>query len=420
MVSPLGIFYSLVLENGSIPAFEEALEREGLAGEFAYFDQGYTYAASAVETMRENAKALLVISLLIWLVVLLFFVFFYVLRTQKDSAILRTLGASKTQAFAYSMLGIAIIVLVSGCAGGIIGLMVYEQAANAAFETALQQNQANMAFSDLVLHDTGEWFTIIKAFDVVVSAAILQCLGVLCVAGAEMAADLQRGPDGLARIEMSVKNPYNIGGSGHTQTALAVIGEYDGEGDTLYCPYNTVTALGQEMDGAYEYASRLTFAIGDNRQLPQFKDAAAVFSDAGRESNYTLRIHDSNFYEAVSAVEKNGRLLQLFQPVLFCLCAVIGFMASLLSMRGRKKEIVILRCLGVGSAAVFHMAMLEQLILSVFGVAVGIGLYGLVGKTWHLYPAEMLIGLLCYWTGTIAALAKIVRGDILAMLKVEE
>lgn len=243
----------------------------------------------------------------------------------------------------------------------------------------------------------------------------------VCVASAEMAADLPRGPGGLPRIEMSVKNPYNIGGSGYTQVDFVVIGEHAGEGGALYCPYNTVTALGREMDGAREYASRLTFAIGDNTQLPRFKEAAAaVFSETGQESNHTLRIHDSNFYEVVSAIEKSSGLLKIFQPILFCLCAVIGFMASLLSMRGRKREIVILRCLGLGKTNVFHMAMLEQLILSIFGVAVGIVLYGIVRQVWHLYVAEILICLLCYWTGTMAALAKIVRGDVLAMLKVEE
>lgn len=243
----------------------------------------------------------------------------------------------------------------------------------------------------------------------------------VCIVSREMASSLQRGSDGMAWIGMNVKNPYNIGGAGFVKACFAVIGEYDGEGDTLYCPYAAATDLGHEIGSAYDYASRLTFIIRDNYQLPQFKKvAAAIFSKMEYGSGHTLLIHDSNFYEAVSAVEKNIGLLQIFKPLLLCLCAVIGFMASLLSVRGRKKEIVILRCLGIGKGSVFQIIMLEQLFLSILGVVAGIVLYGFAQQTWRLYMVESILCLACYWIGMTVAFTQVVKGDLLIMLKAGE
>lgn len=189
---PLGVFYSLILENGSIQAFEETMTNEGLGGEFAYYDQGFSNVTGTIEKMRKNAMFLLSISGLVWLTMLFFFILFYVLKSQTNIAILRALGASKMQAFAYEMLGVAIITLAAGCIGGGIGLAVYDHAANVALKAALQQNQVNLSYSDLVLGNTSDWFTFTKSFAAVTWASVLQCIGVLSTAAVCCAVQTQK------------------------------------------------------------------------------------------------------------------------------------------------------------------------------------------------------------------------------------
>lgn len=117
------------LQNGSIGAFKQAVEKMGLTdfqvGEyeiiFNYFDQGYSKIKPSLDEMNHNAILLLSLSVVLLLTTVILLAFLFSQHYKHSVGILRMLGGSKKQAFAAVLLCAAAVVLTGSILGAAIG-----------------------------------------------------------------------------------------------------------------------------------------------------------------------------------------------------------------------------------------------------------------------------------------------------------
>ena len=121
---------SILLKNGSIDQFKDAVKKAGLSepktGQyqliFNYFDQGYDKIKPGLMEMHRNAKTLLGLSSVLMLVTMILMSFLFSRQHKHSAGILRMLGGGKKQAFAAILACGAMIVLVSGIVGMVLGV----------------------------------------------------------------------------------------------------------------------------------------------------------------------------------------------------------------------------------------------------------------------------------------------------------
>lgn len=120
---------TIELKNGSIPAFQKAVEKLGLteqkSGEyqlkFSYFDQGYGKIKPGLDEMNRNAKLLLGLSSVLLVVTMVLMAFLFSRQHKHSAGILRLLGGSKGQAFTAILTCAAVVVAAGGALGMILG-----------------------------------------------------------------------------------------------------------------------------------------------------------------------------------------------------------------------------------------------------------------------------------------------------------
>ncbi len=117
------------LKNGSADAFQAAVEEMGLTEQktgkyeikFSYFDQGYDKIKGGLEEMNRNAELLLGLSAVLLMVTMILMAFLFAQQHKHSAGILRLLGGSKKQAFIAILTCAAIVVLVGGMIGAVLG-----------------------------------------------------------------------------------------------------------------------------------------------------------------------------------------------------------------------------------------------------------------------------------------------------------
>lgn len=124
-----GIYFSLVLENGRMADFMQAISESSLADRsFLTFDQGYEAALESVKAVPAAAEKLFRMAAGGWALLLALYVLLYQSMQRKNLGIMRSLGASKVQSAAYlfgsglvpAVLGIAVGSAASGWVMGLV------------------------------------------------------------------------------------------------------------------------------------------------------------------------------------------------------------------------------------------------------------------------------------------------------------
>ena len=86
---------SIVIENGSIDAFEAHMAANDKAGAYLYFDQGYTEAAATVQTLIDNAMRLMMVGIAMFLLASMLFLLLFARRVSAVMRSMRLLGVPK-------------------------------------------------------------------------------------------------------------------------------------------------------------------------------------------------------------------------------------------------------------------------------------------------------------------------------------
>ena len=166
---------------------------------------------------------------------------------------------------------------------------------------------------------------------------------------------------------------------------LQVIGRFSGKaGQTIFCPFSMEEAAGISQSFPVDSCS---FDIKENAALAESKEA---FWDSGyfvapstgnRPSplQYGIAVHDTVYLDTIRRFENSLRLLQITLPTLYFLTGAISFFSSCFAMRSRKRELAVMRCMGLRRSRVALLIFGEQVALAIPGCALGL----LAGALWN-------------------------------------
>ena len=91
----MSMLNTITIKNGSIDEFEAHMAENGMAGVYLYFDQGYTEAASTVQTLIDNAMRLMLVGVAMFLLASMLFLLLFARRVSAVMRSMRLLGVPK-------------------------------------------------------------------------------------------------------------------------------------------------------------------------------------------------------------------------------------------------------------------------------------------------------------------------------------
>ena len=91
----LGVWSSLILQNGTIDQVEARLEAENLGGRVTYYDQGYSGIVESLDGYNRVSRTVLLVGLALWAVVLAAYCVLLPMQESKTALRMWTLGAKK-------------------------------------------------------------------------------------------------------------------------------------------------------------------------------------------------------------------------------------------------------------------------------------------------------------------------------------
>ena len=212
-------------------------------------------------------------------------------------------------------------------------------------------------------------------------------------------ADWYDNGNGEVTVKISIRNPigyYDENGEWvldrvewpGCEYTLKIAGTYTG-GDwkSIYCPAPIVDYLGDEIN-VYPGVDTLSATLAENSRLDEFLEKASLclpeaspdavetewkyYADNQYNSLYfhALKCENGNPYdlaEIEAGIEENRRIAL----IAVASSAVAVFTIGLITVRRRKREIVLMRSFGESKAIVFLKLILEQMIAVLLGIAVG-------------------------------------------------
>ncbi len=192
----------------------------------------------------------------------------------------------------------------------------------------------------------------------------------------------------------------------------------DGLSGGIYCPVATMADLYRELNARNGFAVRkMAFSIRDNRQIDALKDSIRQFGYSAEELH--ISIDDRALRDTVGPIQSNVDMLRGLRLIFFLAVASIGFVLCFLLVRRRKQEFAVMRLLGEKARQITGKALLEQALLCLIGVVLGMAivLVSGLGKFSALTCGGVLI---CYSIGSALAVMLMVRVNVMEILRDKE
>lgn len=235
-----------------------------------------------------------------------------------------------------------------------------------------------------------------------------------CIIPQKLAEDLKG-----ERLPVSIL-PKHTGAVAYTGE-LTVVGTYQGSAEkNIYCPWNTLKQIWRTM-GQAETAAALQATLINNDKLETLRTASLEHFtipdpnavDAGNLA-LALDIDDSQLKEADLTLKNSLRVNRLCAFIVFLFATASGFLIGLLMVRSRKKEIALMRTVGVSQMSIYLELAFEQMASVLVGILAG-GAYFLWQPQWQI----LLFGGI-YFAGLTAALLIFLRNNLLTTIKEDE
>ncbi len=284
----------------------------------------------------------------------------------------------------------------------------------------LNDPYADTTFARLV--DGVEW---LDGYD----ASIFSTDELVCIcpegSGVELGDDIEyiirKESDGDASREddMRVLATFKVVGI-HTLTSN-ILDSVDSSTYYAYCPIDALRLAASEPRLAFSIRN-LSFTVADNERLDEFKQLLVDIGLNNTDSGVRAAIDDRILIGTVSPIQKNIALLKGLHLFLYMLVVLMGFLLCFLTARGRKQEYAVMRLLGESRIAVTLKAIIEQIILCVVGIGVGLAATMLLPDKradWFNIEVVALIAL-CYLVGAASAALTTVRVDVMSILRDKE
>ena len=123
----LPLMYTVIIENGSIDAFEAHMAANDKAGAYLYFDQGYTEAAATVQTLIDNAMRLMLVGVAMFLLASMLFLLLFARRVSAVMRSMRLLGVPKRKTWLESLAVLFTQELTAVAVGNALAVVLYER-----------------------------------------------------------------------------------------------------------------------------------------------------------------------------------------------------------------------------------------------------------------------------------------------------
>lgn len=142
------------------------------------------------------------------------------------------------------------------------------------------------------------------------------------------------------------------------------------------------------------------------------------------ESGYggrALVVKDENFLNSAARLEKNIRLLEQLRPVVLAVILLVGYVAAWLLVQNRQEEYTLMRVAGMKKESCFLQFFAEYGAMALAGATAGEVMFGMMRPSLLGSLGESLgVFLICYLTGTAAALLNAGRISVMAVLAQRE
>mgnify|MGYP003471707640 CR=1 FL=1 len=121
-------------------------------------------------------------------------------------------------------------------------------------------------------------------------------------------------------------------------------------------------------------------------------------------------------------IEKGSNALAAkLLPLMLVLMGCIGFFASYMTTRSRRKEFAVMRCLGMNQRKIFAIVFFEQAVLAILGGGIGIGagwLLDAVLESGAMVKAALVIAV--FLVGAAIAAIRVTSVNVMKLMKVED
>lgn len=154
---------SLVLRNGSQESFLNAIAGTGLV-DVHVLDQGYERLAPQIRILWGEARTLFVVSSLVWVIVVAFFILLVTRRLRSELGIMVSLGVRRCH-IRQSLLSYTVIISLCGLAiGGTVGTVAYQEVIARTYDSLQKVVSATETDLPIVLADIAPGLPMVYIF----------------------------------------------------------------------------------------------------------------------------------------------------------------------------------------------------------------------------------------------------------------
>lgn len=223
------------------------------------------------------------------------------------------------------------------------------------------------------------------------------------------------------------KSEYGTPILNDVKTKLTIVGVIKGKGiNDIYCSWDKAADLGGQSDeSGVKFSNIMRATIVDNYKIKSFKEKAKeYYTPVNASSNadsrgYSLTVYDDIFMKSVLQIQRNLQFLKAIYPLILSFSFAIGYLLSYLFTRNRRREVAVMRSLGISRNKTFITIILELSIINIIGILFSTTTCKYLLKANVSINAIMLFFLFNTLGATLSTL-KISSGSVMAIMKDKE
>lgn len=231
---------------------------------------------------------------------------------------------------------------------------------------------------------------------------------------------------GCAAVTMtfSYDDPFDSFPRSTVTRTFYVIGTHTLGNGIYYCPYSTLVRIMKDI-GMPRYADSLSVTVADNHSLDKIKEHTSQWFTTPSLTAERVRWNYSYYYyypfaldidetallRAGEVMQTNIMINKIGTALVFALSAGAGFLVGFLIVNRRKREIMLMRTMGMPDRLVFRDLFLEQGLCALAG-----GLFGGVFFLWQP-PLRIALFLTLNYAGLALSLVIFLKKNLLTALK---
>lgn len=241
---------------------------------------------------------------------------------------------------------------------------------------------------------------------------------------------LPEGDDAAHILKLYFKHKFITSWGSDTTTydcTLRVIGSHNLDNNAIYCPFRVVSTVNDRLETGWDIDS-VSATLADNYLLDEFREAASEWfaepNPTGAQTPwkysyytsypYALVVDDAQLTAATEALEKSMQINQVCTAIIFALAVAASFLVGFLTVRNRKREIMLMRTLGTGNGQVYLEFVLEQMGCILLGILLG-GIWFLWRPVWRLAAFAGI-----YFVGLTLSLLIFMGTSLISTMKEDE